>query len=204
VSVKALFLIYICDYDIFIGYITSLLIMKQLSLEQILSQISDTDFIWGLFTWRNIDLSIEYVSDFQNAKYLRKFVDEICKRIQMNPKWRTRLVLIIDELNNNAIEYGSKKGDINTLELHISSLQKNYFEINVCVSDSGTWEKTKTAHDMEEMKEQMKNKDFSTHDSIRGRGLFLIISHLVDTLYFKDNHSKWLTVGFQKVLDLSK
>ena len=56
----------------------------------------------------------------------------------MNPKWRTRLVLIIDELNNNAIEYGSKEGDINTLELHISSLQENYFEINVCVSDSGT------------------------------------------------------------------
>jgi anti-sigma regulatory factor (Ser/Thr protein kinase) len=40
---------------------------------------------------------------------------------------------------------------------------------------------------MEQLRESHKDKDFSRHDSIRGRGLFLIISQLVDTLYFKDN-----------------
>ena len=52
-----------------------------------------------------IEIKISYLSDFRSAKILRELVDNICKQYGVNPKWRTRLVLIIDELNNNAIEY---------------------------------------------------------------------------------------------------
>jgi len=55
-----------------------------------------------------LDLSILYNSDFKNAKKLREIVDIICIMYDIDAKWKTRLILICDELNNNAIEYGSK------------------------------------------------------------------------------------------------
>jgi len=38
---------------------------------------------------------------------LREIVDIISEVLGLDNKWRRRIVLIVDELNNNAIEYGS-------------------------------------------------------------------------------------------------
>ena len=65
----------------------------------------------------SIELNIQYSSDYKNAKILRDIVDNLCMIFQIPSKWRTRFVLICDELNNNAIEYGSKVNEINTLNL---------------------------------------------------------------------------------------
>jgi two-component sensor histidine kinase len=35
--------------------------------------------------------------------------------------WKTRFVLIADELNNNAIEYGSRSNEYNKLRLKIKA-----------------------------------------------------------------------------------
>ena len=53
---------------------------------------------------------------------------------------------------------------------------------------------------MQELRAQNENKDFTQHHSIRGRGLFLIISHLVDELYFEDSQNGGLIVGARKTL----
>ena len=45
---------------------------------------------------------------------------------------------------------------------------------------------------------------FDSHNSIRWRGLFLIIYKLVDNLYFKDSTKGGLIVGIQKKVKLEK
>lgn len=174
--------------------------MKQFSLDEILTKGLSNINYWDFFDDENTEIEIRYLSDFQNAKYLRDFIDNICKQAWIHPKWRTRIVLIIDELNNNAIEYGSGKWDTNILKFAIHITGQRQRDINACVTDSWKGNKPKTAKDMEKMREEMNKRGFAHHASIRWRGLFLIISKLVDQLYFKDEEASWLTVGFQKIL----
>jgi len=148
-----------------------------------------------------IEINISYLSDFRSAKILREVVDRVCKWAWINPKWRTRFVLIIDELNNNAIEYGSKLWEMNSFVLILKKDLNNSFYVESYVSDTGNGRSSKTSVDMEKLRTAHENKDFTNHYSIRGRGLFLIISQLVDSLYFKDNNKWGLTVGIQKVLE---
>lgn len=176
--------------------------MHQIALEHLTTLEKREEMISRIFQGWDIELDISYPSDFRNAKILREFMDDICKACGVSPKWRTRLVLIIDELNNNAIEYGSKKGDSNTLSLFISPKEGKDFSLQAKVTDSGTWEYAKKAKDMEKLRREHENEDFTKHHSIRGRGLFLIISRLVDSLHFIDD-SKWgLTVQIEKTLAL--
>lgn len=143
-----------------------------------------------------------FESSFQNAKVLRDTMDIICSSMWLDSKWKTRMVLIVDELNNNAIEYGSKSEEINTLEVYLEKQSKWEFYIKISVEDTGNGEHAKTAQEMDKMREERINKWFKNHNSIRGRGLFMIISNLVDTLYFKDseNNGKGLVVWIEKKL----
>lgn len=174
--------------------------MEQLKLDQISAADKREDWLIKLSESHKIDVSISYASDFKNAKILREFVDELCKKYQVHPKWRTRLVLVIDELNNNAIEYGSQSGDTNYLALKVEKVD-NVTHFEAAVTDTGTGVKAKTAQDMHDLREKHENKDFTRHNSIRWRGLFLIISRLVDTLYFEDSKEGGLVVGIKKILD---
>lgn len=176
--------------------------MQEICLHEIETHIEDTNYIVSLFQGDVCNIRISYDSDFPKAKILRDIVDTIAKEFGISPKWRTRLVLIVDELNNNAIEYGSKTWDTNYLSISLNKVDSSV-EVNISSEDAGTGAKTKTAVDMEKMREESKWKNFAEHHSIRGRWLFLIISHLVDELYFKDAPEKWLIVGFQKKIDLS-
>ena len=44
----------------------------------------------------------------------------------------------------------------------------------------------KNAKQMQDLQKKNEHKDYTKHHSIRGRGLFLIISRLVDDLSFED------------------
>lgn len=184
-------------------YITAINIcMQEFSLHDFSRQPDSTELIASLCLEDSIEIKISYLSDFRSAKVLRELVDTICKNYWVNPRWRTRLVLIIDELNNNAIEYGSKTGESNVFVLILKKDNQDSFYVESYVSDTWNGAHSKTSQDMEDLRLLHKNKDFSNHNSIRGRGLFLIISQLVDTLYFKDNDNWWLTVGIQKSLEV--
>jgi len=162
--------------------------MKQLDLDTISLNSGGEDLLSTLLQDDEIHICISYISAFTSAKLLREFVDEVCKIYSISPKWRTRLVLIIDELNNNAIEYGSKQGENNLLELHLQKdVGKTVFIASV--TDTGHGDHAKTSQQMEEIREANEKEDFSKHSSIRGRGLFLIISRLVDSLKFYNTDS---------------
>jgi hypothetical protein len=57
---------------------------------------------------------------------------------------------------------------------------------------------------MEQIRKEHENEDFSHHSSIRGRGLFLIISQLVDALIFADVPDRGLKVTVVKDLILEE
>jgi len=154
--------------------------------------------IWGD---DELKLKILYISEFWSTKKIREFIDSICKKYHISPRWRTRLVLIVDELNNNAIEYGSNHGGTNIFEIH---LKKNSSKLNVEISVTDNWNGTnpKTASEMEVIKKSFADIDYKEHASIRWRWLFLIISHLVDSLQFHDNVDGGLRVVIEKGLEV--
>lgn len=53
---------------------------------------------------------------------------------------------------------------------------------------------------MEEVRKLKEMQGFDSYLGKRGRGLFQLISNLVDELYFQDSESGGLTVGIKKNL----
>lgn len=175
--------------------------MKEINVEQ-LQQINNLrDFLEEYIQDDVFDVRFLFESCFKNAKILRDIIDIICSLMWLDSKWKTRLVLIVDELNNNAIEYGSKESEINILNIFIEKTLEGRYNIQISVQDTWHGKNAKSASEMELLRQEREEKWFKNHNSIRGRGLFMIISNLVDNLYFKDNPKGWgLIVGIEKVL----
>lgn len=173
--------------------------MKEISLDS-LTTLQDIDTLISSF-WdtKNFDICVSYSSDFLNTRKIRELVDRLCVSHSVSPKWRARLVLIVDELNNNAIEYGSIPWDVNTFRFTMS-YECGVQKVIILVSDTGNGHDSKGAMEMKEIQEKFTHINYAKHDSIRGRGLFLIINHLVDSLEFLDSESGWLTVKVEKKL----
>lgn len=152
-------------------------------------------------TLDNFEIKFEFFSDFKNAKPIRDFISVIWEIIWLPEKWLTRLILVTDELNNNAIEYGSKPKDKNTLHLKYEKRGSSHF-INIEIIDSGNWPYHKSAEEMYEIQQKRLEKGFKEHSGIRGRWLFQIIHKTVDELYFKNAKHWWLIVWIKKEIIL--
>lgn len=170
--------------------------MKQIFLDTLQRESEIQELISSLLSDEVIDVEISYISNFKNAKKLRSFVDMICVNHDISPKWKSRLILICDELNNNAIEYGSEYGDTNIFRFILNRKQ-----VTMSVSDSWRGEYAKKAESMNRVRQKLETTDFKNYKSIRGRGLFLIINQLVDSLEFIDSLNWWLIVKVEKALD---
>ena len=162
----------------------------------------DLEKLQEYITSQWIDILFSYKSDFKNAKILRDYIEHIFKAFEISSKDVSRFVLAADEMNNNAIEHGSKQWDENTLHLEIKKSQ-DAIHITMEVKDSGQWPKSKSAEEMNIYKQEKSQRDFTKHASIRGRWLFLIIINIVDDLYFQDAENGWLIVGIKKDLPYS-
>lgn len=153
------------------------------------------------FIWDSFSATFIFKSDFKYTKTLRDSVFNIRQFLKMDKLRISRLMLIVDELNNNSIEYWSKEGEYNKMIVNISKGKDLY--INIEVIDTWNWKKAKTASEMEQLRNERLKKWFHWHDSIRWRGLFMIITRLVDELYFKDDINWWLVVWIKKTFKLS-
>lgn len=147
-----------------------------------------------------IEVEFSYDSDFKSAKILRDYVELVSSLLWVENKRKSRLVLITDEMNNNAIEYGSKNGEINTMTIIIKKDKGKKVLIQVETKDTGNGIRPKKAKEMEELKENRLKEWFDHYASIRGRGLFMIILNLVDELYFKDSAEGGLIVWVRKLI----
>lgn len=68
----------------------------------------------------NVDCHIEFGADHSQSKIIRDFVGKIFESNNIFSPWRGRLILITDELINNAIEHGSQVGDIDVCMIRAS------------------------------------------------------------------------------------
>lgn len=122
---------------------------------------------------------------------LRDFTMNIAKNMTgFDDQWSFRFQSVVDELVNNAIEFGSSPGE----EIKVTFISRFKKSIEIHVEDSGTGKQKKNAAEMRAYVESNKQIDPTTITSIRGRGLAQIVSKWTDHLEFKDNEKGGLTV----------
>lgn len=175
--------------------------MKTINLNNLDKSFNKADFISSEVSNNHIDIEFIYGSDFKNAKILRDFIEIICKDIWLSAKDIMRFILIVDELNNNAIEYWTEEGWNN--KIRIKTVYQDWI-LNICieVEDTGKWKKHKTALEMETLRAHQLKLWYWSHESIRWRWLFMIIVNSVDRLYFKDTENGGLIVWIKKEIKL--
>jgi len=167
--------------------------MDKIYIDKLSKWHNKLDIINSIMKNWNISVEFIYKSEFQNTKDLRDFVELICVLLKFSDTVVSRIVLISDELNNNAIEYWSDNNWFNFLRIN-SYTENSVVNFNLEVEDNWKWRAPKKALDMETMRAHKLKLGYFNHDSIRGRGLFLIIVKLVERLYFKNSKSWWLIV----------
>lgn len=173
--------------------------MQTINIDKIGSNFDIHQYIHECIKDNKMNIQFWYSSDFKNAKILREFMEEILVIFNFPKRDVVRLILACDEMNNNAIEYWSRKKEINYLRVKIIKRNK-ILSLSIEVEDTGNGKFSKTAEEMELCKQNRINEDYKQHKSIRWRGLFLIIINIVDELYFKNTKTGWLIVGFKKDL----
>lgn len=112
-------------------------------------------------------------------------------------QWAYRFQSVVDELTNNAIEFGSAAGE--SVKITFVSVKNKYIE--VFVEDSGTGKKKMSAADMMQYLEDHKKLDPTKITSIRGRGLSQIVSSWADSVEFTNNEKGGLTAHVIKNFD---
>nr|MDD3720018.1 ATP-binding protein [Candidatus Gracilibacteria bacterium] len=168
--------------------VTDILELSILDKEKITNEIKNSE---------EYCLELLYKSDFSTTSAIRSFVAFLCDQLGIDASTKFKIILIADELNNNAIEYGSLKGDVNKMRILLSKKGKTR-ELTVEVEDTGKGKYHKGAKEMQKLQSEKILKGFRDYSSIRGRGLFLIITNLVNKLYFKDAETGGLIVGIKK------
>lgn len=156
------------------------------------------EYIKSLYKDDVFNVSVSFKSDFINAKYLRDFIIQTFEVLWIDPIWKSRFTLITDELNNNSIEYWSASWEVNTMRIFIKKNSEKDFSINVEVEDVWNGKSPQKAQDMESLRDNKLKEWFQNHASIRWRWLFMIITRLVDELYFKDSNKWGLIVWVNK------
>ena len=166
-----------------------------------ISNLSDSfdkeGFIDSCVNDGNLEIEFYYLSHFKSTKILRDFICIICKKFNISSKDTWRFILITDEMNNNAIEYWSSSWEENIIRIIVKNYNNKLFFV-IEVEDTWTWKKHKTAKEMEKIRNDRLQNWFKWHKSIRWRWLFMIITNIVNKLYFKDIKNWWLLVGIEK------
>lgn len=176
--------------------------MKEIYIDRTSKVQITKDFLQSLGDFNKYEIAFLFNSDFNNAKYIRDYISIILDYLSIDLTWKNRFILVVDELVNNSIEYWSKDWDINILKF-TAKKTNDWIKINIEVEDSWKWEKAKNSKEMEVLRWERLTKWFQNHDSIRWRGLFLIITKLVDKLYFKDSNKWGLIVWIDKQIKAS-
>jgi len=143
-----------------------------------------------------VKISITLPSNAYFVSGIRDFTLNLIKSTtNFAEKWAFRFQSVVDELCNNAIEYGSKEG----ADIRVSFEHKKDEYIEVTVEDTGTGKEKKTAKDMEALMAKRAKKDYK-FDGIRGRGLAKIVKEWTDEIQFVDKEGGGLIIKVRKYL----
>ncbi len=170
--------------------------MDVISIENIPENTKLESFLRDFMDSENFSMKLSYTSDFSNTPKIRFLIEKILDIYSVTLKEKNRLVLVSDELNNNAVEHGTWKWWENMISIAVNKIEGGSLFVKIEVTDNWVWD----AHNMERLKKEKDAIGFEKHHSIRGRGLFLITERIADRLYFKDADTWGLTVGIEKTL----
>ncbi len=146
----------------------------------------------------NLWIEIDFAADHAQSKIIRDFVWSIFDDHAVLAPWKGRFILITDELINNAIEHGSKPGDIDTCIIEAGKRDDGNFYIRFEVHDTGNGKDSRNAKDMMQIRINHTHREGEPYMEMRGRGLFHITEKLVDRLDFDKSIKWWLAVKIEK------
>ena len=127
---------------------------------------------------------------------IRDFTLTVIKNTTNFPEqWAFRFQSVVDELCNNAIEYGSAEGS--DIRITFVLTENDYLEITV--EDTGTGKNKITATQLEKLFNERREPGF-TFNGIRGRGLVKIVGEWTDEVKFKDRPEGGIAVTVRKYL----
>lgn len=129
---------------------------------------------------------------------IRDFTLNLTKNLTgFSEQWAYRFQSMVDELCNNAIEHGSKKGE--EVKLTFISVQNESLEI--VVEDTGTGPQRYTGEDMRHLlQEKRETMAHVQYMELRGRGLAQIVASWSDEIEFTNNATGGLVVRVKKYL----
>lgn len=110
-------------------------------------------------------------------------------------KWAFRFQSVVDELCNNAIEYGSSPGS--DIRITFTQLKDEYLEITV--DDTGTGKNKINAEQLQKIFNERKETGY-VFTGIRGRGLVKIIGEWTDEIHFTDRPGGGMSISVKKYL----
>jgi len=110
-------------------------------------------------------------------------------------KWAFRFQSVVDELCNNAIEYGSDPEE----NITINFIHKKEEYIEIQVEDTGTGNNRINATELQKIIDEKKEPGYK-FTGIRGRGLVKIVSEWTDELKIEDNEKGGLKISVRKYL----
>ncbi len=173
--------------------------MEKIFIDELdLSILDKKEYIRQKINLSNWNLEFYFASSFSSSSLIRELVSIIWIVLDLEKIWSSRLVLIVDELVNNSIEYGSNPWEQNKIRIMFNKDNNWKTNLTIEVEDTWNWDYHKNSFEMEKQKKIRLNNWFENHESIRWRWLFLIILKLVDELYFKDTPQWWLIVWVKK------
>lgn len=117
---------------------------------------------------------------------------------QFGDMWAFRFQSIVDELCNNAIEFGSAPGKDIKLEFLYDGKS-----LEITVEDTGTGKNKTTAKELTAIVEERKKPTY-VNKEIRGRGLSKIVANWTDELKFEDTQAGGVKVTAKKYLNQEK
>ena len=131
---------------------------------------------------------------------IRDFTLTMIKNTTAFPeKWAFRFQSVVDELCNNAIEYGSAPGS----EIRITYIHVKDSYIEISVEDTGTGKNTMNAAGLEKVFQERKEPGY-VFTGIRGRGLVKIVGEWTDEIHFTDREGGGIKVTVKKNLEDSR
>ena len=142
-------------------------------------------------------ITITLPSDSYFISGIRDFTLALGQNLtEMNEQWAYRLQSVVDEICNNAVEYGSTPGD----EIKVTFISVKGESLAIEVEDKGTGKNKTNAAKMTKEMEENKNESYALNLNIRGRGLTMIVNSWTDELEFKDSKEGGIIVRVKKYI----
>lgn len=160
-------------------------------MENVTTQLTDSN------GQKMIEITITMPTQAYFLSGIRDFTLTLIKNMtNFSEQWAYRFQSIVDELCNNAIEHGSKEGEL--IKIIFQNNPKDY--IQIIVEDTGTAAKHMKAEEISKLIETRKGQN-ALNGLIRGRGLPKIVSEWTDELEFTDTEKGGIRVRVKKFLN---